>query len=145
MMIMMMMTMNSHDNNVSFIFPSRSSTRITDSITFKSYWAIKIIWRFRYTSYNHARLFHINVQEYCHFPFYHTIKCSKCFGKNIYLRFNGEIKDNMVSATQPKEFIMQHYRDLKVYKDQINANVQCNTLLNSPLQKQIARFHYLCF
>ena len=53
--------------------------------------------------------------------------------------------DNMVSATQPKEFIMQHYRDLKAYKDQINANVQCNTLLNSPLQKQIARFHYLCF
>ena len=51
-------------------------------------------------------------------------------------------KGNMVSATQPKEFIMQHYRDLKAYKDQINANVQCNTLLNSPLQKQIARFHY---
>ena len=29
MMIMMMMTMNSHDNNVSFISPSRSSKRIT--------------------------------------------------------------------------------------------------------------------
>ena len=89
--------------------------------------------------------FKLNFQEYCHFPFYHMIKGSKCFGKNIYLRFNGEIKDNMVSATQPKEFIMQHYRDLKVYKDQVNANVQCNTLSNSPLQKQIARFHYLYF
>ena len=107
-----MMMMNPHDNDVSSSFPSRSSTRITDGTTFNCYWAIKIIWKFRYPTYNHSRLFQFNVQEYCHFPFYHTIKCSKCFGKKIYLRFNGEKRQHGVShSTQGI-----HYAALQKFK-----------------------------
>ena len=52
-------------------------------------------------------------------------------------------KVDMESATQPKEFIIQHYRDLKASKDQMNANEHYNTISNSPLRKQIARLHLL--